>query len=251
MDEPTSGLDARAAAVVMRTVRNTVDTGRTVVCTIHQPSIDIFESFDEVSWAPLAVAPQLAFVSVNLSLACATSWASILTLYPARSAPLAACFPPCPAPQLLLLQRGGRVMYNGPLGRNSQAMINYFQVRHRPAPAHHDRDEAPRCSRPRMPLFCACSPHLPYSAVQMKFSCTLHSCALSSFAFSSCAFSLCALACTHASMFPSGSQSIASVPPIQEGCNPATWVLEVSAPCVQEKLQTNLADEFESSQAFK
>jgi len=48
MDEPTSGLDARAAAIVMRTVRNTVDTGRTVVCTIHQPSIDIFESFDEV-----------------------------------------------------------------------------------------------------------------------------------------------------------------------------------------------------------
>ncbi|KAI3470595.1 hypothetical protein Pfo_027258 [Paulownia fortunei] len=48
MDEPTSGLDARAAAIVMRAVRNTVDTGRTVVCTIHQPSIDIFESFDEL-----------------------------------------------------------------------------------------------------------------------------------------------------------------------------------------------------------
>ncbi|XXG64013.1 hypothetical protein AAC387_Pa05g2078 [Persea americana] len=48
MDEPTSGLDARAAATVMRTVRNTVDTGRTVVCTIHQPSIDIFEAFDEL-----------------------------------------------------------------------------------------------------------------------------------------------------------------------------------------------------------
>jgi ABC-type phosphate/phosphonate transport system ATPase subunit len=32
MDEPTSGLDARAAAIVMRTVR----------------SIDIFEAFDEV-----------------------------------------------------------------------------------------------------------------------------------------------------------------------------------------------------------
>ncbi|KAI7748945.1 hypothetical protein M8C21_011098, partial [Ambrosia artemisiifolia] len=48
MDEPTSGLDARSAAIVMRTVRNTVDTGRTVVCTIHQPSIDIFESFDEL-----------------------------------------------------------------------------------------------------------------------------------------------------------------------------------------------------------
>ncbi|XWS19044.1 hypothetical protein CRYUN_Cryun32bG0097200 [Craigia yunnanensis] len=48
MDEPTSVLDARAAAIVMRTVRNTVDTGRTVVCTIHQPSIDIFEAFDEL-----------------------------------------------------------------------------------------------------------------------------------------------------------------------------------------------------------
>ncbi|KAL2929376.1 ABC transporter G family member 38 [Bienertia sinuspersici] len=48
MDEPTSGLDARAAAIVMRVVRNTVNTGRTVVCTIHQPSIDIFESFDEL-----------------------------------------------------------------------------------------------------------------------------------------------------------------------------------------------------------
>ncbi|GKD30533.1 ABC transporter G family member 35-like protein [Tanacetum coccineum] len=48
IDEPTLGLDARAAAIVMRAVRNTVDTGRTVVCTIHQPCIDIFESFDEL-----------------------------------------------------------------------------------------------------------------------------------------------------------------------------------------------------------
>ncbi|KAJ0976464.1 hypothetical protein J5N97_018429 [Dioscorea zingiberensis] len=48
MDEPTSGLDARAAAVVMRRcVKNISKTGRTVVCTIHQPSIDIFEAFDE------------------------------------------------------------------------------------------------------------------------------------------------------------------------------------------------------------
>ncbi|XP_022948220.1 ABC transporter G family member 31-like [Cucurbita moschata] len=75
MDEPTSGLDARAAAIVMRTVRNTVDTGRTVVCTIHQPSIDIFEAFDE----------------------------------------------------LLLMKRGGRVIYGGKLGIHSQIMIDYFE----------------------------------------------------------------------------------------------------------------------------
>ncbi|KAL1532447.1 transcription factor, variant 2 [Salvia divinorum] len=75
MDEPTSGLDARAAAIVMRTVRNTVDTGRTVICTIHQPSIDIFEAFDE----------------------------------------------------LLLLKRGGEEIYVGPLGRHSSHLINYFE----------------------------------------------------------------------------------------------------------------------------
>ncbi|ONM53994.1 ABC transporter G family member 34 [Zea mays] len=48
LDEPTTGLDARAAAIVMRTVRKMVNTGHTVVCTIHQPSIQIFESFDEL-----------------------------------------------------------------------------------------------------------------------------------------------------------------------------------------------------------
>ncbi|KAK3408153.1 hypothetical protein EUGRSUZ_J00451 [Eucalyptus grandis] len=76
MDEPTSGLDARAAAIVMRTVRNTVDTGRTVVCTIHQPSIDIFEAFDE----------------------------------------------------LLLMKRGGQVIYVGPLGERSHKLVEYFEA---------------------------------------------------------------------------------------------------------------------------
>ncbi|KAL2488344.1 ABC transporter G family member 29 [Forsythia ovata] len=53
IDEPTSGLDERAATSVMRTVRNPVDTRKTVVCIIHQPSIDIFESFDEaITGAP-------------------------------------------------------------------------------------------------------------------------------------------------------------------------------------------------------
>ncbi|EOA26339.1 hypothetical protein CARUB_v10022507mg [Capsella rubella] len=48
MDEPTTGLDARAAAIVMRAVKNVAETGRTIVCTIHQPSIHIFEAFDEL-----------------------------------------------------------------------------------------------------------------------------------------------------------------------------------------------------------
>lgn len=76
MDEPTTGLDARAAAIVMRTVRKTVDTGRTVVCTIHQPSIEIFESFDE----------------------------------------------------LLLMKRGGQIIYSGSLGPLSSNMLKYFEA---------------------------------------------------------------------------------------------------------------------------
>eukprot|EP00884_Botryococcus_braunii_P004769 jgi/Botrbrau1/14293/Bobra.0369s0007.1 len=76
MDEPTSGLDARAAAIVMRAVRNIVDTGRTICCTIHQPSILLFEAFDE----------------------------------------------------LLLLKRGGEVIYNGPLGHLSCDLIAYFSA---------------------------------------------------------------------------------------------------------------------------
>lgn len=76
MDEPTSGLDAHAAAIVMRIVCNTVDTGRTVVCTTHQPSIDVFEAFDE----------------------------------------------------LLLMKRGGRVIYGGKIGKQSDTMIKYSRI---------------------------------------------------------------------------------------------------------------------------
>ncbi|MCO5595653.1 hypothetical protein L7F22_049698 [Adiantum nelumboides] len=120
MDEPTSGLDARAAAIVMRTVRNTVNTGRTVVCTIHQPSIDIFEAFDE----------------------------------------------------LLLMKRGGQVIYAGPLGKHSHKLVEYFE-------------------------------------------------------------------------------SIAGVPKLKEGYNPATWVLEITSPSSESRLAVDFADIYESSSLFQ
>ncbi|XVF32975.1 hypothetical protein REPUB_Repub17cG0128800 [Reevesia pubescens] len=75
MDEPTSGLDARAAAIVMRVVKNIVSTRRTIVCTIHQPSIDIFEAFDEI----------------------------------------------------ILMKRGGQIIYSGELGLHSSKLIEYFE----------------------------------------------------------------------------------------------------------------------------
>ncbi|KAA6418150.1 MAG: ATP-binding cassette transporter [Trebouxia sp. A1-2] len=119
MDEPTSGLDARAAAIVMRTVRNTVNTGRTVVCTIHQPSIDIFESFDE----------------------------------------------------LVLLKPGGRVIYCGPTGHNSKQLVQFFQ-------------------------------------------------------------------------------SLDGVPRIQEGINPATWMLEVTRPAEERRLGLDFAEVYQESDLF-
>ncbi|KXZ56523.1 hypothetical protein GPECTOR_1g47 [Gonium pectorale] len=76
MDEPTSGLDARAASVVMRAVRAVAADGRTVMVTIHQPSIEIFEAFDS----------------------------------------------------LLLLQRGGRTTYFGPMGHHSRSLVEYLQA---------------------------------------------------------------------------------------------------------------------------
>ncbi|TMW67919.1 hypothetical protein Poli38472_007591 [Pythium oligandrum] len=48
LDEPTSGLDARSAKLVMEGVRKVADTGRTIVCTIHQPSTEVFMLFDSL-----------------------------------------------------------------------------------------------------------------------------------------------------------------------------------------------------------
>ena len=46
LDEPTSGLSSYDAYQVMRVLRRLADGGKTVICTIHQPSVDIFREFD-------------------------------------------------------------------------------------------------------------------------------------------------------------------------------------------------------------
>ena len=48
LDEPTSGLDSRAALIVMRVVKRISLTGRSVLCTIHQPSAELFYMFDRL-----------------------------------------------------------------------------------------------------------------------------------------------------------------------------------------------------------
>ncbi|KAF6172206.1 hypothetical protein GIB67_024828 [Kingdonia uniflora] len=119
MDEPTSGLDARAASVVMRAVKNIASTRRTIVCTIHQPSIDIFEAFDE----------------------------------------------------LILMKRGGQMIYSGPVGQHSHKLIEYFE-------------------------------------------------------------------------------GIPGVPKIKDNYNPATWMLEITAPSVESRLGLNFADIYKESPLY-
>ncbi|ETM55036.1 hypothetical protein L914_01701 [Phytophthora nicotianae] len=48
LDEPTSGLDARSSKLIMDGVRKVANTGRTVLCTIHQPSTEVFSVFDSL-----------------------------------------------------------------------------------------------------------------------------------------------------------------------------------------------------------
>ena len=48
LDEPTTGLDSRAAQVVIRNIKRVAASGRSIVCTIHQPSAIIFSSFDSL-----------------------------------------------------------------------------------------------------------------------------------------------------------------------------------------------------------
>ena len=74
-DEPTSGLDARAAMFVMRGLSKIAQSGRTVICTIHQPSRAIFEMFHS----------------------------------------------------LLLMKRGGEIVFFGPLGEQSQNLIKHLE----------------------------------------------------------------------------------------------------------------------------
>ncbi|EGG18232.1 ABC transporter G family protein [Cavenderia fasciculata] len=48
LDEPTSGLDCSGALKVMKLIKRISNSGRSVICTIHQPSTLIFKQFDHL-----------------------------------------------------------------------------------------------------------------------------------------------------------------------------------------------------------
>ncbi|OWZ17807.1 Pleiotropic drug resistance protein transporter [Phytophthora megakarya] len=92
LDEPTSGLDARSAKIIMDGVRKVADTGRTIVCTIHQPSAVVFSVFDS----------------------------------------------------LLLLKRGGEMVFFGDLGEKASNLVNYFESIDGVAKLENDNNPATR-----------------------------------------------------------------------------------------------------------
>ncbi|KAG8789944.1 hypothetical protein FRC12_013096 [Ceratobasidium sp. 428] len=48
LDEPTSGLDSQSAWAIITFLRSLADRGQAILCTIHQPSAELFQSFDRL-----------------------------------------------------------------------------------------------------------------------------------------------------------------------------------------------------------
>lgn len=48
LDEPTSGLDSQSAWAIMYFLRQLADSGQAILCTIHQPSAELFQVFDRL-----------------------------------------------------------------------------------------------------------------------------------------------------------------------------------------------------------
>lgn len=47
-DEPTSGLDSFMAQNVVTVLKNMANKKKTIICTIHQPSSEVYAMFDKI-----------------------------------------------------------------------------------------------------------------------------------------------------------------------------------------------------------
>ena len=67
LDEPMSGLDSYMAKSVLVILKKMSESGRSIICTIHQPSSKMFEMFDKsVKW--LVIKLRNNFYILNLAL---------------------------------------------------------------------------------------------------------------------------------------------------------------------------------------
>ncbi|KAG2073832.1 hypothetical protein BDR04DRAFT_1178890 [Suillus decipiens] len=48
LDEPTSGLDSQSAWAIITFLRELANNGQAILCTIHQPSAELFQAFDRL-----------------------------------------------------------------------------------------------------------------------------------------------------------------------------------------------------------
>jgi ATP-binding cassette subfamily G (WHITE) protein 2 (SNQ2) len=48
LDEPTSGLDSQSAWTIVKFLKTLADRGQAILCTIHQPSSELFQQFDRL-----------------------------------------------------------------------------------------------------------------------------------------------------------------------------------------------------------
>ncbi|KXT02246.1 hypothetical protein AC578_5083 [Pseudocercospora eumusae] len=57
LDEPTSGLDSQNAWSIVNLLRKLANNGQTILCTLHQPSAELFQTFDRLLYLAMEGKP--------------------------------------------------------------------------------------------------------------------------------------------------------------------------------------------------
>lgn len=110
----------------MRAVRNVARSNRTVMTTIHQPSMEIFESFDMLVLLQVRSPSDSMCLSEHLHLNAQHHSRGQHNVLRCRTEKLATTMPH--RYLRLRLQRGGRLTYFGPLGYQSCELIRYLEA---------------------------------------------------------------------------------------------------------------------------
>jgi ATP-binding cassette, subfamily G (WHITE), eye pigment precursor transporter len=77
-DEPTTGLDSFSAQKIVHMMSNMASQGKTIVCTIHQPSSELFSQFHELI---LLVDGRIAFMGAPNNAVTFFERSDILSIY--------------------------------------------------------------------------------------------------------------------------------------------------------------------------